>query len=232
MGGNFSRPFAEFQERLASIKGYLFDWDGVFNDGTKSGQAGSPFSEVDAMGTNMLRFGHWLKTGALPAVAILTGEENPAAQFFARREHFHAGYFKSTNKRIAFEHFLKAHGLRAEEVAFVFDDVLDLGIAARCGLRLLIRHPAAPLFEQYALAQAYADYITAHDRHGVREVCELLLGTLGRYDQAIRARSEFDTTYQNYLAGRQQVQTSLYVTRNESIELMQGDLQEGHGKTD
>jgi len=72
LGGTFCRPFAEFQERLSKIKAYLFDWDGVFNDGVKTASGGSPFSEVDAMGTNMLRFGHWLKTGALPFDVLIT----------------------------------------------------------------------------------------------------------------------------------------------------------------
>jgi len=93
LGGTFSRPFAEFKDRLSKIKAYIFDWDGVFNDGVKTVQGGSPFSEIDSMGTNMLRFGHWMKTGELPFVAVITGEENPTAQYLAQREHFHSVYF-------------------------------------------------------------------------------------------------------------------------------------------
>src|SRR4051812_22453306 len=116
LGGRFCRPFAEFKDRLSKIKAYVFDWDGVFNDGVKpdsnrAAQGGSPFSEIDSMGTNMLRFGHWMATGELPFVAIITGEENPTAQYLAQREHFHAVYFKSANKLIAFEHFLRENHL-------------------------------------------------------------------------------------------------------------------------
>src|SRR5690242_11310539 len=118
LGGKFCRPFAEIKNQAGKIKAYIFDWDGVFNDGTKVGQSGSPFSEVDAMGTNMLRFGHWLKHKALPAVAVITGEENPSAQFLVQREHFQAIYFKTANKLVALEHFLKTNGLKADEVAF------------------------------------------------------------------------------------------------------------------
>ncbi len=95
LGGIFCRPFAEIESRLSKIKAFIFDWDGVFNDGMKSAVGGSPFSEVDAMGTNMLRFGYFLKNKSMPKVAILTGEENPAAAFLGNRECFHGIYFSS-----------------------------------------------------------------------------------------------------------------------------------------
>jgi 3-deoxy-D-manno-octulosonate 8-phosphate phosphatase (KDO 8-P phosphatase) len=217
LGGTFCRPFAEFEERLAKIKAYLFDWDGVFNNGVKAESGGSPFSEVDAMGTNMLRFGHWLKTGSLPVVAVITGEENPVASYLSRRERFHALYFKSSNKLLAFDHFLKTNHLREEEVAFVYDDVLDLGVAQRCGLRLMVYHSAAPLFQGFAIKNELADYITAHDDHGVREVCELLLGVHEKYDEAIRSRSAFDANYTRYLSERQLVETRVFVTKENVV---------------
>ncbi|MGC4020514.1 MAG: phosphatase [Cyclobacteriaceae bacterium] len=196
LGGRFCRPFAEFKDQLAKIKAYVFDWDGVFNDGVKTAQGGSPFSEVDAMGTNMLRFGHWLKHGSLPAVAVITGEENPSAQYLAQREHYHSVYFKSNNKLIPFDHFLKANNLKADEVAFVYDDVLDLGVAEKCGLRFLVKHHASPLFQNYSVKNQISDYITSTDEHAVREVCELILGSHGIFDQAIQKRSHFDEVYQ------------------------------------
>ncbi|HCW07100.1 MAG TPA: phosphatase [Cytophagales bacterium] len=208
LGGTFSRPFAEFKNQLALIKAYVFDWDGVFNDGVKTDQ-GSPFSEVDAMGTNMLRFGHWLKHGSLPAVAVITGEDNPAAKLLSQRDHFHALYFKSTNKLVAFEHFLQTNSLKASEVAFVYDDVLDLGMAEKCGLRFLVKHHAAPLFQNYSVKNQIADYITSTDDHAVREVCELILGSNGVYDEAIQKRSHFDELYQKYLGERNRVVTQI-----------------------
>jgi len=222
LGGNFSRPFAEFKEKLSKIKAYLFDWDGVFNDGVKTEQGGSPFSEVDSMGTNMLRFGHWLKNGKLPQVGIITGEENPAALYLAKRECFHAVYLKSKNKLVAFDHFLKANHLQPHEVAFVFDDVLDLGVAEKCGLRILVRHRAAPMFLNYSIKNEIVDYITANDDNGVRETCELILSTLDIYDQAIQYRSHFHENYKNYLTVRQEVETKSYLNKGDLIELVQG----------
>jgi 3-deoxy-D-manno-octulosonate 8-phosphate phosphatase (KDO 8-P phosphatase) len=220
LGGSFCRPFAEFKAQLAKIKAYIFDWDGVFNDGVKAGQSGSPFSEVDAMGTNMLRFGHWLKHKTLPTVAVITGEENPSAQFLVQREHFQAIYFKTANKLIAFEHFLKANHLKAEEVAFVFDDVLDLGVAEKCGLRFLVKHHGSPLFQNYSVKNRIADYITYSDSHAVREVCELILGTNGVFDEAIKKRSHFDAVYQNYLSERNEVATGKFFLKDGRVEVM------------
>jgi len=222
LGGNFSRPFAEFKEKLSKIKAYLFDWDGVFNNGVKTEQGGSPFSEVDAMGTNMLRFGHWLKNDKLPFVGIITGEENPSALYLAKRECFHAVYLKSKNKLVAFDHFLKANQLQAHEVAFVFDDVLDLGVAEKCGIRILVKHGAAPMFLNYSIKNEIADYITANDDHAVRETCELILSMLDVYDQAIHYRSHFHEKYKDYLDVRQRVETKSYLTKGDLIEQVQG----------
>ena len=222
LGGNFSRPFAEFKEKLSKIKAYLFDWDGVFNNGVKTEQGGSPFSEVDAMGTNMLRFGHWLKNGKLPQVGIITGEDNPSASYLAQREHFHSVYLKSKDKLIAFDHFLKSNQLQPHEVAFVFDDVLDLGVAEKCGLRILVRHRAAPMFLNYSIKNEIVDYITANDDHGVRETCELILSTMDVYDQAIHYRSHFHENYKNYLTIRQSVETKSYLAKRDLIEQVQG----------
>lgn len=218
LGGSFCRPFAEFKDQLSKIKAYIFDWDGVFNDGVKVGQSGSPFSEVDAMGTNMLRFGHWLKHKTLPVVAVITGEENPSAQFLVDREHFHAIYFKTANKLIAFEHFLKANDLKANEVAFVFDDVLDLGVAEKCGLRFLVNHHGSPLFSNYTVKNQITDYITSSDNHAVREVCELILGAKGVFDEAIKKRSHFDEVYQKYLSERNGVATNKFFLKDGKVE--------------
>jgi 3-deoxy-D-manno-octulosonate 8-phosphate phosphatase (KDO 8-P phosphatase) len=36
LGGSFLTPPQEIGHRLKSIKAYLFDWDGVFNNGEKA----------------------------------------------------------------------------------------------------------------------------------------------------------------------------------------------------
>lgn len=97
-GGVLVTPPAAFRQKLVAVKAVLFDWDGVFNEGFKQGTEGSAFSEVDAMGTNMLRYALWRQHGRLPITAIITGEKNPSAVHLAKRESFHNAYWLAKNK--------------------------------------------------------------------------------------------------------------------------------------
>ncbi len=196
----------ELLAKCADVKAVLFDWDGVFNNGFKDLEGGSPFSEVDSMGVNLLRFALWLKNGEkLPAAGIITGQHNAYAERFAHRERMHACHMGYTNKPEAFDAFLRTHGLQAEEVAFFFDDVLDLPVAQRCGLRVLIGRKASPWFEGAAIGSM--DVITAFDggHHGLREACELLIVASGRADEVLDHRVRFSDVYQRYLTQRQAV---------------------------
>ncbi len=212
IGGKFCVPASSIQLKLNSIKAFIFDWDGVFNDGFKQNQTGSGFSEPDAMGTNMLRFSYWLTHKELPITAIITGEENQAALFLGKRERFTALYFKSSNKLKSFDHFLKANKLKAEEVAFVFDDVLDLSLSIQCGVRILAHRTTNPLFNKYLVDNKIVDYMTSQSggKLAVREACELLIGLYRKYDEAISNRAKFSDTYKEYLVERQQTETSIF----------------------
>ena len=209
-GGQFVTPPSVFTDKLKKIKAILLDWDGVFNDGFKRGTEGSIFSEVDAMGTNMLRYAFWKRDGKLPVTAIITGENNPSAQVLAQRERFHDLFFLTKNKAVVFDSFCKKHGLHADEVMFFFDDVLDLEVARLCGLRILIGRSASPMLSQYARENSLADYITGHHggSHGLRESCELTVGLMGLFDIVIKGRSQFSDNYKAYLADRQKIETS------------------------
>lgn len=218
-GAQFANPIEAIAERLGSIQAFVFDWDGVFNDGTKDERGASPFSEADSMGVNMLRFGYWLQRGHLPTTAIITGELNPAAQHLAQREHFSAIYYKIKHKTDALAHLCTAHHLQPAQVCFTFDDILDVAVAQQVGLRLLVRRDASPLFADYLRRHTHYDYRTAQpgQLHAVREVCELLLGCYGHYDDVLAQRIAFGEVYQNYLTARAAVHTHFYTTGSAGI---------------
>jgi 3-deoxy-D-manno-octulosonate 8-phosphate phosphatase (KDO 8-P phosphatase) len=220
-GGVFCIPFSAFSEKLYGIKAFIFDWDGVFNDGYKDHQASSNFSEVDAMGTNLLRFSRWLNKKSMPFTAIMSGEKNQLSYQFTQREHFHQTYFKVVDKKLAFEHFITIHSLKPEEVAFVFDDVLDLSIASVAGLRILINRKSNPLFINYNTKNKLADYITGQTsgNFAVREICELLMGTTGNYDQVVENRYKFSGDYKKYLEERQLIETEHFTLKDNLIQL-------------
>src|SRR4051812_42844992 len=98
LGGRFITPFAEMQRKMENIHAFVFDWDGVFNDGQKQSTGGSAFSEVDSMGTNLLRFSYFFKNQSMPVTAILSGEKNDTAFYFTEREGFHYSFYKVPHK--------------------------------------------------------------------------------------------------------------------------------------
>ena len=204
-GGAFVVPPEEVVRRLEGIRAFVFDWDGVFNGGIKGEGASSRWSEADSMGQNLLRFGWWLRDGQLPVTAVMTGQDNPSAAQLARRERFQAVYQGFLDKGRALDHLIETFDLAEEQVAFVFDDALDLSVARRAGLRVLVRRAASPLFQRHVVSRADADYVTGREggEHAVREVAELFLGLTGRYDQVVDERSRFGPRYSEYFEHRQ-----------------------------
>jgi 3-deoxy-D-manno-octulosonate 8-phosphate phosphatase (KDO 8-P phosphatase) len=200
-------PEPELLRRLSRTKAVLFDWDGVFNDGFKDAEGGSPFSEVGSMGVNLLRFALWLRNGHLPKAAVITGQHNPYAERFAQRERLHGVYMGFTNKPEAFDAFLAQHGLQADEVAFFFDDVLDLPVAARCGLRVMIGSPVTAWLVEQAIARGEVDLITANSggNNGLREATDAVLALLANGAGVIDHRVKYSDTYQRYLGERHAV---------------------------
>lgn len=220
IGGQLLCGEAAFLQKLEGIKAFVFDWDGVFTDAGKDQDMQSRFNEVDSMGTNMLRFSHYLKHGQMPITAIISGENNTAAFRFVDRERFHASYCKVANKTDAAAHLCQAYGLQLSEIAFVFDDVLDVALAAVCGLRICITRPNNPLFNRYIVSHQLADYITSttSGQYVVREACELMMGGNGNFDDTITQRSQFSHNYAAYLELRRNTSPQYYIWNKGSIE--------------
>jgi 3-deoxy-D-manno-octulosonate 8-phosphate phosphatase (KDO 8-P phosphatase) len=209
LGGTFVTPIGILVERARNLRGFVSDWDGVFNQGAKGEGAESTYSEPDSMGTNLLRYALWRKHGELPLAALITGAENASARSFALREHFHAIYSGARNKTGAIEALCRTHGVSSERLLCLFDDVNDLGMAFACGIRVYVRRSASPLLRDYVVRQGLCDYVTAHsaERHAVREVCELLLGLTGAFDAVVASRVAWDRDYAAYFAARQALTT-------------------------
>lgn len=218
-GGEFIvSPFV-LEQKALTVSAFLFDWDGVFNDGIKGDGKSSHFSEADSMGLNILRFSYWLKHGKLPFTAIVTGEHNESAFHLAKRECFNAVYFKTIHKMMALTHIEETQKIKSDAVAFMFDDILDLGLASKVGLRILINRHSSPLFREYVRTEKLADYITFSEggTHGVREATELVNGLLGNLEQAIKSRVAFDEKYQRYLEEKRATKPKFYTSSGHSI---------------
>lgn len=219
LGGVLCVPAEQFNEKVSSIRAFIFDWDGVFNDGAKDQNGSSSFGEVDAMGTNLLRYSWWTRHNVMPIVTLMSGARNSMSFQFGRREHVHGVYFSVKNKMLAFEHLIASYGLAPESVAFFFDDVLDLALAEKCGLRVMINRKASPLFTQFVVGRGLADYVTAYagGHSGLREACELLIGTNGNYNEVVQSRAWFTDEYATYLKQREQIPVAFFTWDGESI---------------
>ena len=219
-GGEFISSPSFIQEKLKGIKAFIFDWDGVFNSGTKGEGISSTYTEADSMGTNLLRFGYWLDNNKnLPIMAIITGENNQSAKKLAQREHFQQIYFKIPDKAIALQYLLNTYNLKEKDVAFCFDDVLDFPIAKRCGLKFMIRRNASPLFKQYAIENKLCDYITSQEggNHAVREISDLILGLTKQINTVIKERTDFSELYTSYLKQRNIPITEMFTVKNNNV---------------
>lgn len=206
VGGRFTVPIENLAGVVKNCRGLIFDWDGVFNPGRKGESTQSDFTEVDSMGTNMLRYGLWRNLGAQPFAAIISGEDNKSAVRFARREHFHGVYTGVRDKREVIDRVSSEQGLDPQQLICVFDDINDFGMAAMCGVRLMVRRDASPLLAEYAVEQSLCDYLTGSAEYAVREVSELLLGLLGAYADVVQSRVAVDADYKHYFDTRQSIQ--------------------------
>jgi 3-deoxy-D-manno-octulosonate 8-phosphate phosphatase (KDO 8-P phosphatase) len=220
IGGTLITHHSILQQKLAGVRAFIFDWDGVFNNGTKQVTGGSNFSEVDSMGCSLLRYSWFLKHGILPPTAMISGERNPTSYFFSERESFAHCYYKVPHKLFAFRHFCEAEKLHASQVAYFFDDVLDIPVAEQCGVRIMVNQKINPIFLQYCLERKLVDYLTSASGGGfaVREGAELLIALNGNYDEVISGRTGNNKSYQDYVAARRAVKTIFYTLKDGEIE--------------
>ena len=208
-GGQLHCPEGVLEERIRHIRLLLFDWDGVFNNGHKITGNSSSFSEVDSMGSNLLRYGLYKLHQEMPRAYILSGASNPVAKDFAERERFHGALLNFKDKNAAIDRILEEEQLDIHEVAFFFDDILDLGVAARAGFRVFLGGDHSPSLQQFVRNNELADYSTARPggHNGLREACDFMLEAVGVYQQVVTDRLGFTQDYQGYWTARQSITT-------------------------
>ena len=210
MLGAFIKDKETIAEKLKNIKAVIFDWDGVFHSGYKKDNSESSFSEADSMGINMLRFTYYLKNNEIPYTAIITGENNKTASYFAEREHFNHIFLKIKNKVEILNWLTKNKGFANDEVLFVFDDILDLSMAKECGVRFMVNREASFMLKEYCKKNTLYDYITKNDggNHAIREICELAISLVGDYNDVISKRIAYSGIYSEYIHIRNSIVTT------------------------
>ncbi|HTA31543.1 MAG TPA: HAD hydrolase family protein [Candidatus Cybelea sp.] len=162
--------------RLAKIKIFLCDVDGILTDASVYiglEQETKRFYIRDGLGFIMLR-DEGIKIGWIsnrPSIATTKRAEELKIDFLEQ----HKG-----SKVSAVENILARTGFKWEEVCYMGDDVVDLGVLKRAGV-------AATVADATDEAKAAAHYVTRADggRGGVREVIELILKAQNRWDAVV-----------------------------------------------
>lgn len=155
------------REKAKKIKMILFDVDGVMTDGGiilgNQGIELKKFHVQDGMGFTLAK-----KAGLM--LGILTGRYSDLVTKRATELNADEIYQGVFNKLTAYKDILTKHGLSDEEVAYVGDDILDIPVLRRVGLKFAVANAAEEVKDM-------ADYVT-HKKGGegaVREVIDLIL---------------------------------------------------------
>ena len=205
-------------ERAREIKLMLFDVDGVMTDGTiflfpapgggtgqaththreKMADAGGfgiashevieakGFNAHDGTGFSLARLGG-LKTG------IITKRISETVALRARDLKIEHVYQGQQDKAAAFYEILQKTGLRAEEVCYVGDDVIDLPVMRLCGLAIAVKNSREEVIRE-------SHYVTPSEggKGAVRDAIEYVLRAQGKLerviDEYIHARSSDPAT--------------------------------------
>jgi 3-deoxy-D-manno-octulosonate 8-phosphate phosphatase (KDO 8-P phosphatase) len=169
----------EVAARARKIRLLVMDVDGVLTDGrmvlSDQGAELKMFHTHDGIGLNLAH-----RAGL--ETALVTGETSPIAK--ARGEKLGVGtvVLGARRKGDVVEALLAEHGLSAEALAYMGDDLLDLPALQRAGLAVA---PADAVAEVRAIAHVVTK---APGGHGaVRECVELLLRAQGVWEGIYRA---------------------------------------------
>ena len=165
--------------RAANIRLLICDVDGVLTDGrlyfTADGQELKSFHARDGHGLKLLQ-----RTGV--QAAVISGRSSPAVALRMSSlgiEHVFQG---RENKLEPFQELLGRLDLKAEQAAFIGDDVLDLPLLRRVGLAVAVADAHFTLRETVHWVTAQPGGLGA-----VREVCDLIMLAQGRLQGIIES---------------------------------------------
>lgn len=168
---------ASVEERARRVRLLTCDVDGVLTDGRLwYGPAGEALKAFDA------RDGHGLKLllASGVAVGLVSGRESPAVA--RRAEELGIAHLVQgvEDKRSAVDSLAARLGVGAAETGFMGDELVDLPVMRRCGFA---GAPAAAP----EIVRASAHYVAAAPAGAgaVREVCEFLMRSQGRWEDAL-----------------------------------------------
>ena len=165
----------EVISRAKKIKVVFFDVDGVMTDvGLMIGDDGQEyktFHSHDGLGMKLLN-------RTTVEMAIITGRTSEVVKTRAKTNGIKYLYQGIEDKLETFNDLISKLGAKAEQAAFMGDDIVDIPPMLSCGLAIAV--PAA-----HDTVKDRAHYVTTKEggKGAVREVCEVIMHAQGTYDE-------------------------------------------------
>jgi len=171
------------KSNITRIKAILLDVDGVLTDGklhySPRGEEIKSFDVKDGLGIQLL-------LNARILVGIISGRDSDALEQRIKELGIKHSYVSSGDKKKDLQKFLGTTGLQREEIAYVGDDLPDLGAIMMCGFSACPRDACPEVLDA-------VDHVSSK-RGGdgvVREIAELILRSTDRWTPTTRRfRSE------------------------------------------
>lgn len=167
---------ASLIKKIKAVKLLILDVDGVMTDGRiiydDDGKELKIFDVKDGHGIKLL-----MRTGI--DVAIITARESRVVLHRAKNLGIDIVYQKAMDKVEAFNEILQKKQLSEKEVAYVGDELVDIPLLRKVGFAVAVNDAVAEV-------KKYVDFVTEKKggQGAVREICELILKTQGRWGEA------------------------------------------------
>ena len=163
-------------ELAKKVRLLILDIDGVMTDGriiySIYGDELKFFDVQDGFGITLLN-----RVGIKSA--IITAKKSRIVKARARDMKVAYVYQGYMDKAAAFKKILKRSRLAPEDICFIGDDLIDLPVLKRVGFAVAVVNAMDEV-------KAHAHYITSKmgGRGAVREICDLILKSQGKWDLA------------------------------------------------
>ncbi len=165
---------ASLIKKIKPIKLLILDVDGVMTDGRiiydDDSKETKVFDVKDGHGIKLL-----MRAGI--DVAIITARESNVVLHRANNLGIETVYQKAMDKVAAFEDIAGKKQLSPGEAAYMGDELVDIPLLRRVGFAVAVKDAVVDV-------KKYADYITVKNGGcgAVREICELILKTQGKWN--------------------------------------------------
>jgi 3-deoxy-D-manno-octulosonate 8-phosphate phosphatase (KDO 8-P phosphatase) len=174
-------PADTIKLRAAAVRLLVLDVDGVLTDGrivyTDAGDEVKRFHVRDGTGLKV-----WRSLGL--HAAVISGRTSKAVERRAAELGLSPVFLGRENKGTALTEVLAHHALVPEQACAIGDDLQDLPVLQRCGLRVAVADACAEV-------RAAADYVTRVNggAGAVREAIEWLLTLRGEWTRVVEGFS-------------------------------------------